>query len=263
MDRRLNGADCVPPRRILLPYSKIESKQIQDGNLPSSNDVKSVRDLFIFSEKHCEAKSFGKMEAWIDEENTKTMKKIKRDFRHSGNFIRSLRAEASSDAAYKLVPSPEFKPGSFFLLPLNVCGSDYNASRTDRCVPSYTYIKPSNQLCRNNVMRKEFCEVIGKELCLDCNGGKLRERFNHKMNSLYPCLEYDKDKRPYGYCPRAVRLTEPLPSRVDRRPKSLTYDVPGRDRASLMVSRGIHPERDGSPSGSPIRIVIKPRPYTS
>ena len=260
MAERLNGAECVPRRCISLPYSKIESKQIQDGFLPSSNDVKSVRDLFIFSEKHCEAKSFGKMEAWINEENTKAMN-VKRDFRHSGNFLRSLRAEASSDAAYKLVPSPEFKPGSYFLLPQNVYGSDYTAARIDRCVPSYTYIKPSNQLCRNNVMRREFCEVIGKELCIDCNGGKLRERFNHKMNSLYPCLEYDKDKRPYGYCPRAVRLTEPLPSRVDRRPKSLT--LPGRDRASLMVSRGIRSGWDESFNDSPIRVFIKPRPYTS
>lgn len=244
---------------ILLPSYKIQSKQIQDGKLFSSEDVKNVRDLFIFGEKHCEPKSFGKMEAWIDEESRKT-KRIKRNFRHSGNFLRSLRAEASNEATYKFVPSPEFKPGSYFLLPESSPGLEYDAARLDRCVPSYTYIKPTDQLCRNNIMRKEFCEVVGKEMCVDCNGGKLRQRFNHKMDSLYPLLEYDKDKRPYGYCPRAIRLTEPLPSRVELRPKSL--NLHGRERTVLSGDvRRIR--RDECNSDTPIKVFIKPRPYTS
>lgn len=248
---------------ILLPNSKIKSKQIQDGNLLFSNDVKSVRDLFIFSEKHCEANSFGKMEAWINEESRKA-KRAKRDFQHSGhgNLLSRLRAEALNEVTYKFVPSPEFKPGSYFLLPENSSGvQDYTAVRIDRCVPSYTYIKPSNQQCRNNVMRREFCEVVGKELCVDCNGSNLRERFKRKMNSLYPLLEYDRDKRPYGYCPRAVRLTEPLPSRVGRQRKSLT--LAGRERATLVDARGIRSGRDKSFSDAPIQVFIKPRPYTS
>lgn len=246
--------------RILLPYSKIESKQIQDGNLVSSDDVKSVRDLFIFGEKHCEPKSFGKMEAWINEESRKT-KRTKRHFQHSGNFLKSLRAEASNEVTCKFVPSPEFKPGSYFLLPESSPGLEYDAVRFDRCVPSYTYIKPTDQLCRNNITRKEFCEVVGKELCVDCNGGKLRQRFNHKMDSLYPCLEYNKEKRPYGYCPRAMRLTEPLPSRIEQRPKSL--NLYGRGRTTLSGDiRGIR-RLDDCDSDTPIKVFIKPRPFTS
>lgn len=260
MSTKRHSENSVRQSHILVPYSKIKSKQIQDGNLVSSDDVKNVRDLFIFSEKHCETKSFSKMEAWINEGSRKT-KRVKRDFQHSGNFLTSVRTEASSEATYKFVPSPEFKPGSYFLLPENPTSSNYTASRIDRCVPSYTYFRPSNQLCKNNVTRKEFCEVFGKELCLDCNGRRLRETFNYKMNALYPCLEYDKDKRPYGYCPRAVRLTEPLPSRVDRRPKSLT--LPGSDRATLMGARGISTGRDKTFSEMPIQVFIKPRPYTS
>lgn len=245
--------------RILLPYNMIQSKQIQDGNLVSADDVKSVRDLFIFGEKHCEPKSFGKMEAWINEESRKK-KRTKRDFQHSGNFLSSLRAEASNEVTYKFVPSPEFKPGSYFLLPENSSSFGYDAVRLDRCVPSYTYIKPTNQLCRNNFMRREFCEVVGKDLCIDCNGGKLRQKFNHKMDSLYPCLEYNKEKRPYGYCPRAIRLTEPLPSRLEQRPKSL--NLYGRGHTALSGNiRGIY--RDDYESDSPMKVVIKPRPYTS
>ena len=257
---RKHDLNSVQRRQILLPYSKNKSKQIQDGNVLPSNGVKSVRDLFIFSEKHCEEKSFGKMEAWINDEGRKS-KRIKRGFQHSGNFPRSLRAEASSEVTYKLVASPEFKPGNYFLLPENPSGFDYNAARINRCVSSYTYIKPSYQLCRNNVMRKEFCEVVGKELCLDCNGGKLREKFNHKINSLYPCLEYDSDKRPYGYCPRAVRLTEPLPSKLDERPNNVTS--PGRGCVTSMGARGTRSGRDKTLHDTAIQVFIKPRPYTS
>ena len=246
-------------RRILPTYSRIQSKQIQDGNLVSSDDVKSVRDLFIFGEKHCEPKSFGKMEAWISEESRKS-KRMKRHFQHSGNFLESLRAEVSSEVSYNLVPSPEFKPGSYFLLPESSSGLEYDAVRFDKCVPSYTYIKPTDQLCRNNVMRKEFCEVVGREMCVDCNGGKLRQKFNNKMDCLYPCLEYDKDKRPYGYCPRAIRLTEPLPSRVEQRLKSL--NLYGRGRTTLSEDiRGTG--RNGCESDTPIKVFIKHRPYTS
>lgn len=250
-------------RRILLSYSRNQSKQIQDGKLVSSDDVKSVRDLFIFGEKHCEPKSFGRMEAWISEERRKS-KRMKRQFQHTGNFLGSLRAEMSNVVSYKLVSSPEFKPGSYFLLPESSPGLDYDAFRFDRCVPSYTYIKPTDQQCRNNVMRREFCEVVGKELCVDCNGGKLRQKFNHKMNSLYPCLEYDKDKRPYGYCPRAIRLTEPLPPRVEQRPKSLNLCGRGRATFSGDIRGDIGgTRRDGCDFDAPIEVFIKPRPYTS
>ena len=112
---RKHDLNSVQRRQILLPYSKNKSKQIQDGNVLPSNGVKSVRDLFIFSEKHCEEKSFGKMEAWINDEGRKS-KRIKRGFQHSGNFPRSLRAEASSEVTYKLVASPEFKPGNYFFV---------------------------------------------------------------------------------------------------------------------------------------------------
>lgn len=250
-------------RGSLLPYSRIQSKQIQDGNMDSSDDVKSVRDLFIFGEKHCEPKSFGRMEAWISEESRKS-KQMKRHFQHSGNFLGNLRAEMSNEVSYKLLPSPEFKPGSYFLLPESSLGLEYDAGRFDRCVPSYTDIKPTDQLCRNNVMRREFCEVVGKELCIDCNGGKLRQEFNHKMNSLYPCLEYDRDKRPYGYCPRAIRLTDPLPSRVQQRSKRLS--LCGRSRSALSgdIRGDIRATRwDGCDNDTPIKAFIKPRPYTS
>ena len=248
-------------RGSLLSYSRIQSKQIQDGNFVSSDDVKSVRDLFIFGEKYCEPKSFGRMEAWISEENRK-LKRMKKHFPRSGNFLGSLRAEVSNEVSYKLVRSPEFKPGSYFLLPESSTELEYDAVRFDRCVPSYTYIKPTDQQCKNNVMRREFCEVVGKELCIDCNGGKLRQKFNHKMDSLYPCLEYDKDKRPYGYCPRAIRLTEPLPSRVRQRPKSL--DLYERGRTTCTLSGHIRgARRDGCDNDAPIKVFIKPRPYTS
>lgn len=246
--------------QFLLPYAKIQSKQIQDGKLVSSDDVKSVRDLFIFGEKHCEPKSFGKMEAWINEESRK-IKRIKTGrFQHTGNFLQGLKAEAANNTTYKFVPSPEFKPGSYFLLPENSDCLKYDeVRRFDKCVPSYTYIKPTDQLCRNNVMRKEFCEVVGKDMCVDCNGGKLRQRFNHKMDSLYPYLEYDKDKRPYGYCPRTIRLTEPLPSRVDQRPKSL--NLYGRYRTATSGDvRGMRP--NNCDNDTSIKIFIKPRPYT-
>lgn len=207
---------------------------------------------------------------------------MKRHFQHSGNFLGNLRAEMSNEVSYKLLPSPEFKPGSYFLLPESSLGLEYDAGRFDRCVPSYTDIKPTDQLCRNNVMRREFCEVVGKELCIDCNGGKLRQEFNHKMNSLYPCLEYDKDKRPYGYCPRAIRLTDPLPSRVQQRPKRLS--LYGRSRSALSgdirgdinipatkkkgrLIAGYGDIRatpwDGCDNDTPIKVFIKPRPYTS
>lgn len=35
------------------------------------DDVKSVRDFFIFGEKYCELKFFGRMEVWISEESRK------------------------------------------------------------------------------------------------------------------------------------------------------------------------------------------------
>ena len=248
--------------QTLMPsLFKIHSKQIQEGNFLYSDDVKSVRDLFTYSEKHCEAKSFGKMEAWINEKSKKTSP-VRRGFQQSTSFLGRLRAETSNDVTYKFVASPEFKPGSYFLLPENQPSFDYNASRIDRCVPSHSYIKPNNRLCKDNFMRKEFCEVVGKELCLNCNGGRLRERFNRKISSLYPCLEYDKDKRPYGYCPRAVRLTEPLPSRMEMLPKE-GLSLTGRESVALEDARRIRSGRDNSLSNTTIQVFIKPRPYTS
>lgn len=245
-------------RLNFLPYSKKESKQIQNGNLSSAIDVKSVRDLFIFSEKQLGTKSFGKMEAWIEEEN-KNVRRAKRDFNHHGNLLRRLRTETSSKVNYKFVPSPEFKPGSYYLLPEKRSSFDYNSARVARSVPAHYYITPRNQPCQNNITRKEFCEVIGKEMCFECNGAKLREKFNLKMNSLYPFLEYDKVKRPYGYCPRAVRLTEPLPSRVDWR----VLGVQGGDCASSMSTPGIQSGREKCSGDTPMRVFIKPRPCTS
>lgn len=241
--------------------AKIQSKQIQDRTQFSGydEDVKSVRDLFIFGEKHCEPKSFSRMEAWINEECRKVKRVKTGRFQQTGNFLRDLKTEASNKTSYKFFPSPEFKPGNYFLLPENSDEMEYDALRFDRCVPSYTYVKPSNQLCRNNIMRKAFCEVVGKDLCIDCNGGKLRQRFNHKMDSLYPCLQYDKDKRPYGYCPRVIRLTEPLPSRVERRPKSLNLYGRYRNATSGNVL-GFDP--NDCDNDAPMKICINARPYT-
>lgn len=248
--------------QALMPsLFKSHSEQIQEGDFPYSNDVKSVRDLFIYSEKHCEAKSFGKMEAWINEKSKKSWP-VRRGFHEqSVSFLGRLRAETSNDVTYKFVPSPEFKPGCYFLLPENQPSFDYNASRIDQCVPSYSYIEPNNRSCKDNFMRKEFCEVVGKELCLNCNGGRLRERFNRKISSLYPCLEYDKDKRPYGYCPRAVRLTEPLPSRMKMQPNDLS--LTGRESIALGDARRIRSGRDKSLSNTRMQVFMKPRPYTS
>ena len=78
-------------RGSLLSYSRIQSKQIQDGNLDSSDDVKSVRDLFIFGEKHCKPESFGRMEAWINEERRKS-KGMKRHFQDSGKLSRGSKS---------------------------------------------------------------------------------------------------------------------------------------------------------------------------
>ena len=251
--------NCVLRNRLnFLPYSKKESKQIQNGNLPSAIDVKSVRDLFVFSEKHLGTKSFGKMEVWIEDESKK-VKRAKRDFNHHGNFLRRLRTETSREVNYKFVPSPEFKPGSYYLLPEKRSSFDFNSARVARSVPAHSFITPRNQLCQSNITRKEFCEVVGKEMCFECNGAKLRDKFNHKMNSLYPFLEYDKVKRPYGYCPRAVCLTEPLPSRVDWG----VLGVQRGDCASSMSARGIQSGRGKCSGDSPVRVFIKPRPYTS
>ena len=261
MDSKRDKIKSGSNKISMLPSAKIQSKQTQDRtNCSDSDDVKSVRDLFIFGEKHCEPKSFSRMEAWINEECSK-LKRVKTGrFQQTGNFLRDLKIEASNKTSYKFVPSPEFKPGSYFLLPENSDDIEYDAQRFDRCVPSYTYVKPSNQLCRNNIMRKAFCEVIGKDLCIDCNGGKLRQRFNHKMDSLFPCLGYDRDKRPYGYCPRSIRLTEPLPSRVERRPKNLNLYGRYRNTTSRNVL-GFEPN-DCDYDAPMKKFSIKTRPYT-
>lgn len=65
-------------------------------------------------------------------------------------------------------------------------------------------------------MRKMFCEVIGSEMCVDCNGGKLRVKFNNKVNFFYLFFEYDKEKRFYGYCLRVFCLMEFLLLRIGR-----------------------------------------------
>ena len=79
--------------QALMPsLFKIHSKQIQEGNFLYSDDVKSVRDLFIYSEKHCETKSFGKMEAWINEKSKKTSP-VRGGFQQSASFLGRLRAE--------------------------------------------------------------------------------------------------------------------------------------------------------------------------
>lgn len=79
-----------------------------------------------------------------------------------------------NEVFYKLLFLFEFKLGSYFLLLESFFGLEYDVGCFDRCVFLYIDIKFIDQLCRNNVMRREFCEVVGKELCIDCNGGKLR-----------------------------------------------------------------------------------------
>ena len=197
---------------------KIDGKQIKNGNLPSCNGVQSGRDLFVFREKYYEEKSFKVMKPWMNGECLRKEINSGRDLKASKSFLKSLKAETSNEVNYRLIPSPEFKPGNYFLLPDNRTSIfDYNPSCMIRRVPCCTGVESRETMCKQNIItRRQFCEVIGSEMCLDCKGGKLREKLNNKINYFYPFLEYDKDKRPYGYCPRAFRLTEPLPLRIDK-----------------------------------------------
>ena len=261
MDKILNSNIARENRNFPSCFKTVDKQIKLNGNLPFSNDGQTVRDLFIFSEKHCEPKSFKIVQTWMKGECERKADTGK-DLCISGNFLRSLKTVASSQGNYKWVRSPEFKPGSYFLLPDKHSASfDYKTAQVNRRVPCCTYIESRNPLCQENVMRKMFCEVIGSEMCVDCNGGKLRAKFNNKVNSFYPFLEYDKEKRPYGYFPRALRLTEPLPLRIGRFPRRSHSQ--GRDHIPVIASRGIHSGQEKVSTDSTIQVFINRRPYTS
>ena len=171
-----------------------------DRGLHYSSDVK--RKLKTYGGKHCEPNSLQKMSVWLNEGNKET--------RRTCDVKKKQREGTKESVSYKLIPSPEFKPGRVFLLP-DISGHEYGGICGDKCALRL-YTKQTNQLCGNNITRKAFCEVVGNDFCVDCNGLQLRQRFNMKINSLYPYLEYDKKERPYGYSPTSVRLTQPLPS---------------------------------------------------
>ena len=135
--------------------------------------------------------------------------------KYFGRYFKNARRQDNVDspASYDYIQSPEFKPGRFYILSRPMTNYNYRAARIDRCVTSYTYIRPNGQLCKNDSRRKIFCEVLGDKVCLDCNGRNVRRDFSTKMETNFPQLDYEPSKRPYGYCPRAVRLTDPLPTR--------------------------------------------------
>lgn len=150
------------------------------------------------------------LSAWKEDAISKRQTSLQRQTMKSLNmresFLKGLRTE-TPDVQYKHYPSPEFKPGNFYVFPSDVRPRSYSAKRKPH-LPQME--SPRNQLC-NKMRRRIFCEVIQEEkLCLDCNSRKVRSNFNDKINNEFPYLEYDRVKRPYGFCPRAIRLTEPL-----------------------------------------------------
>ena len=218
-------------------------------------DKMSMKSYLTYSEKFCEPRSFGKLQAWIAENYKKKAASLHSE--EKGTFLDELRREASSPS-YSFYPSPEFKPGKTFVLPPRESTHNYQEERMDRCVGSYTYLKPDKQLCKDRMRRKIFCEVLGDDVCLDCNGRKVRSRFNTKVNALYPYLEYHDVKRPYGYCPRAVRLTEPLPSRDHTRGFPVSYRYEPKKYEWLRTNSDSFPK----PRHDFGEVVIRTRSYT-
>lgn len=127
------------------------------------------------------------------------------------DFLKGLKRE-TPDVHYRQFPSPEFKPGRFYFYPCGVSPRNYNERRIGFQTQTAS---PGNQLCIK-MKRKIFCEVLQEDkLCLDCNSRSVRGDFNQEIKREFPYLEYDRVKRPYGFCPRAIRLTEPLPASRD------------------------------------------------
>ena len=127
-------------------------------------------------------------------------------------FLGKLKMDpTSTDVIYEAIPSPEYTPGMFYYFPRKIGKPrDYVQKRMTHC---YSAVCPRDQLCRG-LKRRIYCEVMDEQkLCFDCNGREIRTTFNNELNNLFPYLEYDQMKRPYGFCPRAIRLTEPLPIR--------------------------------------------------
>ena len=173
-----------------------------------------MKSYLTYNEKLCHPRNLRKLEVWLSENYTEKTGRTGSAGKGT-QFLDLLRGSARKE--YAFVPSPEFKPGRTFVWPPALDTRDYRNERAGRCIPYYTYVKPTNQLCKGQATRRIFCEMLGREVCLDCNGAEVRGRFSEKMNVLFPYLEYHKTKRPYGYCPRALRLTEPLPSRTQLR----------------------------------------------
>lgn len=146
--------------------------------------------------------------------NTKSSNFEMRSCSSQDTFLLRLKTETTSpDVVYEALPSPEFKPGMFYRLPRKVGKSrNYEQKRT-MATQCFSSTCSRDQLCRG-MKRMIFCEVMEDErLCFDCNGREVRTKFNSELNNVFPYLEYDQIKRPYGFCPRAIRLTEPLPIR--------------------------------------------------
>lgn len=265
MARKPSSSSSQKTRSLNLPFCfRSDGKQIKNGNLPSCHAVQTVRDLFVYSEKYYEAKSCKMMKQRINGECLRKELNSGRDLKASQGFLKSLRAETSNEVNYRLIPSPEFKPGGYFMLPDNRTSIfDYNPSYMKRHVYCCNGVESRETTCKQNVItrsRRQFCEVMGSEMCLDCKGAKLREKFNNKINYFYPFLEYDKDKRPYGYCPRALRLTEPLPMRIDKYHYRL--QLPRADLEPTMSTRRIKSGREMTSNDATIRVFIRHRPNT-
>lgn len=165
------------------------------------------------------------------------------------NFLLGLRSK-TPDVQYLFVSSPDFKPGNYYIYPNGVSSRSYKTNR----IPFLSQTSsPGNQLC-TEMRRKIFCEVLQEEkLCLDCNARHVRNAFNEKINNEYPYLEYDPVKRPYGFCPRAVRLTEPLPFKGEKISWHINCDCT-RTRSSIFPNMRKSAERNG---------WMEPRPFTT
>jgi len=150
------------------------------------------------------------------------------------DFLKGLKTE-TPDVEYGQFPSPEFKPGRFFYFPSGTSTRNYHERKNvQKFGQTASIVSPGNQLCQK-MRRKIFCEVLQEDkLCLDCNSRIVRGDFNHDMNREFPYLEYDRVKRPYGFCPRAIRLTEPLPSRGSKISWHGNCDCTGTKSAMLL-----------------------------
>lgn len=238
------------------------SRKVQNSrDCSDSESVKAVKSL-----KHGEVGSPFSLQGWKTEDENQNLGKF------IGRFFKSARRQnnVESPVSYDFIRSPEFKPGHFYVLSRPMTNYNYRAERIDRCVTSYTYIKPNGQLCKNDSKRKIFCEVLGDKVCLDCNGRNVRGNFNRKMEVIYPQLNYEANKRPYGYCPRTIRLTEPLATRKQLTDRPITVRTVASaphflnfKSSSSTLSSGKYKQVEKTEDEEMIKVVIRTRPETT